>query len=98
MSFKGLKSDITDGNEIVISCRIANWLLRTGQGTKTDEFSENFQGGGGVIFNPKIYFADILDLFMGYFRTFSEKMQHNFPKMRVGGQRPFPENSSVLVP
>ena len=30
--------------------------------TKTDEFSEKFQGaaagGGGVIFNPKIYVAD----------------------------------------
>ena len=24
----------------------------------TDEFSEKFQRGGGVIFNPKIYVAD----------------------------------------
>ena len=26
--------------------------------SKTDEFSEKFQKGGGVIFNPKIYIAD----------------------------------------
>ena len=30
-----------------------------GQGTKTDEFLEKLQGGGGgVTFNPKIYIAD----------------------------------------
>ena len=38
-------------------------LLGTGDetdDTKTDEFSEKFQGGGGegVIFNPNIYTAD----------------------------------------
>ena len=27
----------------------------TGDGTKTDEFLEKFQRGGGVFFNPKIY-------------------------------------------
>ena len=33
--------------------------LGTGDDTKTDEFSEKVQrGGGGVIFNPKIYVAD----------------------------------------
>ena len=34
--------------------------LGTDDGTKTDEFWENFErgGGGGVIFNPKIYVAD----------------------------------------
>ena len=33
--------------------------LGTSDGTKTDEFSEKFQGEGkGVIFNPKIYIAD----------------------------------------
>ena len=32
--------------------------LGTGQATKTDEFSESIQRGGGVIFNPKIYVAD----------------------------------------
>ena len=30
----------------------------TDGGTKSDEFSEKFQGGGVVIFNPKIYIAD----------------------------------------
>ena len=31
----------------------------TGDGTKTDEFSEKFQrGGGGVFFNPKIFVAN----------------------------------------
>ena len=33
--------------------------LGTGRATKSDEFSEKFQrGGGGFIFNPKIYIAD----------------------------------------
>ena len=32
--------------------------LGTGHATKTDEFSEKFQRGAGVIFNPKIYIAD----------------------------------------
>ena len=30
--------------------------------TKTDRFSDNFQGGRGVIFNPKIYIADFGNL------------------------------------
>ena len=32
--------------------------LGTGDGTKMDEFSEHFQRGAGVIFNPKIFIAD----------------------------------------
>ena len=32
--------------------------LGTDDSTKTDEFSEKFQRGGEVIFNPKIYVAD----------------------------------------
>ena len=27
--------------------------------SKTDEFSEKFQRGGGVVFNPKNHFADL---------------------------------------
>ena len=46
------------------------FLEGTGQGTKTDEFLEKFQGREGG----------------GYFqcRAFSEKMQYNFPKMKGG--------------
>ena len=34
-------------------------LIQLGKGhpSKTDEFSEKFLGGGGGIFNPKIYIA-----------------------------------------
>ena len=32
--------------------------IGTGDGTKTDDISEKFQRGEGVIFNPKIYLAD----------------------------------------
>ena len=46
-----------------------------------NEFSENFQRGGGVIFNPKIYVADFGPLYRAFFK-------HNFPKMRWGVQWP----------
>ena len=37
-------------------CRAIVWLANGTDGdTKTDEFSEKFQKGGGVISNPKIY-------------------------------------------
>ena len=45
--------------------------LGTGQATKTDEFSENFQRGEGFIFNPKIYVAYFGPLYRA-FLTFSE--------------------------
>ena len=58
-----------------------------GDATKADVFSEKLLwGGGGVIFNPKIYF----DLQTGLFEhEIPKKLQHYFPKMRWGGQRPF---------
>ena len=34
-------------------------MLGTAQDTKTDEFSENFQKGGGGIFNQKNYVANV---------------------------------------
>ena len=40
--------------------------LGTGQATKTDEFSENFQRGEGFIFNPKIYVADFWNFTQGF--------------------------------
>ena len=44
--------------EVSQYCRTCN-TVRDGLGYKADEFSENFQrGGGGIIFNPKIYIAD----------------------------------------
>ena len=54
-------------------------MLGTGDATKTDEFSEKFQGGR-VIFNPKIYVAD----FGSLNRAFRKKLQHDFLKMRGG--------------
>ena len=50
--------------------------LGTGQGAKTDEFSENSQRGGGVIFSPKNYFADLVPLY----RAFRKEI--DFPKIR----------------
>ena len=44
----------------------------TGQGTKMDVFSKNFQAGGVVISNPKIYVADFRPLYR-FFWPFSEK-------------------------
>ena len=55
------------------------------QYTKMDAFSEKFQRGGGVIFNPKNYMADVGPLYRALKRAFREKMQYDFPKMRVGG-------------
>ena len=40
--------------------------LGTGDGTKTDEFSEHFQRGGGVIFNPKIYIVNFGNFKQGF--------------------------------
>ena len=40
--------------------------LETGGGTKSDEFSEKFQRGDGVIFNPKILIADFGNLKQGF--------------------------------
>ena len=55
--------------------------LGTGQATKTDEFSENFQGG--AVFNPKSYVADFGPLYRAFFGRFREKnLQHRFPIMR----------------
>ena len=57
--------------------------------TKIDKFSEKFRGGGGI-FNPKIYIADFCH-YKGYFshEFWKKNPQHDFPKMRGGGQRPF---------
>ena len=38
-----------------------NTTLGTSHATKSDKFSEKFQGGGGVIFNAEIYIADFGD-------------------------------------
>ena len=74
--------------------------LGTHSPSKTDEFSEKFQrGGGGIIFNPKIYVADFCHYRRYFGHEFQKKLQHNFPKMRGGGSKAvwnFSENSSVL--
>ena len=54
----------------MVSCqsfpeRVEKDVFGTGDGTKTDEFSEKFQGGG-VIFNPKIYIADFGNFKQGF--------------------------------
>ena len=38
--------------------------------------------GWGVIFNPKIYFADFVPVYRAFFGCFPKKMQHNFLSMR----------------
>ena len=58
------------------------------------------EGKVGVIFNPKNYVADFGFLYRFFSDVFENNLQHNFPKMRGGGQWPFgifSENSSVLV-
>ena len=50
--------------------------------SKTDEISEKFQRGGGVIFNPKIYIAKFGPLSRA---ICLKNLQYNFPKMRGGG-------------
>ena len=47
-------------------------LLGKGGATKSDEFSEKFQRGGGS-FSIQKFILQILDLYIGLFRTFSEK-------------------------
>ena len=44
-------------------------------------FRNSSKGGGGVIFNPKIYIAD--------FRPLNEALKLIFPKWGGGGHRPF---------
>ena len=76
-----------DQDEIINSDLVTQ--LGTDGGTKLDEFSEKFQGGGGI-FNQKIYFADFGPSFRAFFGRFSDEyLQHNFPKRRQGDQRPF---------
>ena len=55
--------------------------------TKTDRFSDNFQGGRGVIFNPKIYIADLgpLNRWLFEHETEEKKLKNDFKKMRGGG-------------
>ena len=70
---------------------ILNFDLGTGQGTKTDEFSEKYQKN----------LLQILDLLKVFFRTSQRNCNTNFGNWGGGGQRPFrtfPKNSSVLGP
>ena len=56
-----------------------------GDGTKTDEFSEKFQRGGGRggHFNPKTYIADFGPLNKIFWPwNLKKKLQFDFPKMR----------------
>ena len=76
--------------------------LGTGGVSKTDESSEKCQRGwgSGVIFNPKIYFADFGHLNSVCVGRFPKKMQYKFSKMRgEGGSKAvwnISENSPVL--
>ena len=49
----------------------------TGQATKTDEFSEKFQSGGGVTFNPKQLYCRFWAFMQGFKEHFSEKRSEN---------------------
>ena len=64
---------------IVVAVVVSVIIIRNGKGyqnAKTYEFSENFQrdGGGGVIFNPKIYIANFGPLYSFFFRRFPKKI------------------------
>ena len=63
----------------------------TGCPTKTDEFSEKFQRGGGVISNPKIYIADFGPLNRAFLendtkRSFQDMFFNNF-RLDIFGRR-----------
>ena len=46
-------------------------------------FRKSSEGGGGIIFNPKVYIADFfLDTLV---MNFGKKLQYDFPKMRGEG-------------
>ena len=69
--------------------KICKTRLGTGHATKTDEFSEKVQRGGGIFSIQKII-LQVLDLNKWFFsRRFPKKMQYEFPKMRGGMVRPF---------
>ena len=44
---------------VLVYCEMKTFLGK-GHVTKSDEFPEKFQRGGGVIFNPNIYILQIL--------------------------------------
>ena len=56
--------------------------------TKSEEFSEKFQKGGGAHFQTKNLCCRFWTFKQGFFRTGSEKknLQHDLPKMRVGAK------------
>ena len=56
---------------------------------KTDEFSEKFQRGGGSFSIQKFMLQIFAILDDTSVMNFGKNLQHNFPKMRGGGQRPF---------
>ena len=68
--------------------------------TKTDEFLEKFQRGGGP-FPIQKFMLQIFAIINASSVMYSEKKaQHDFPKMRGGGSKAvwnFSKNSSVLV-
>ena len=80
--------------------------LGTGKGTKMDEFSKKLQrggGGGGVIFNPRIYIADFGPLNRALKRVLGKKYLHydflkTMRKWVKGRSEFFRKFNSVLVP
>ena len=75
--------------------------LGKGPATKWDEFSEKCQrGGGGVIFNSKIYIKDFGPLYRAFYGRFVKNCNIIFRK-RGGGESKavlnFSENSPDLV-
>ena len=71
--------------------------LGTCQGTKTDDSMEKFQRGWEVIFNPKIYIAD-LNLETGlFFDVFRKQICNVIFRKWSEAIKNFSENSSVLI-
>ena len=54
---------------------VGNINSGTGDGTKTDEFSEKFKRGGRVILKPKIYITDFGPLYGALNRDFRKRLQ-----------------------
>ena len=58
--------------------------------SKSDEFLEKFQKGGGGSFPIQKFMLQIFAIINASSVMYSgKKAQHDFPKMRGGGQRPF---------
>ena len=87
--------------DIIISFTRLGYGLRDGSGVGYQYECWKSSKRGGVIFNPKVYIADVGPLNWSFSRfPFGKKFQYSFPKMRGGvvkGHFDLFKNSYVLV-